>query len=173
MYILEITPKNQDANGPFFNQWIRDNFIFDGIGYYSNKVLISFQDEPVQAIKTEITDKYNSLTPADIIPTYDIKKVYTVRQADGVSYYDNVRAGIALEYINGQLTEGNANYIENKVKFVKSKILTGDWVTAQYEITNNVLTSGTVTQEDIDNGYTQQRHDKIKADIDTYVSEHY
>jgi hypothetical protein len=173
MYILEITPKNSDANGPYFNQWLRDNFIFDGIGYYSNKVLISFQDEPVQSIKTEIIDKYNSLTTADIIPTYDIKKTYTDRQADGVVYYDNVRADIALEFINGEITEGNANYIENKVKFVKSKILTGDWATAQYEITNNVLIDGTVTQEDIDNGYTQERHDKIKAEIDTYVSEHY
>lgn len=75
--------------------------------------------------------------------------------------------------MNGDLTKENANYIENKVKFVKSKILTGDWITAQYEITNNVLINGLVSAEDIAHGYTQQRHDQIKNYIDNYVNTHY
>lgn len=173
MYILEIDPLNLNANGPFFNQWLRDNFIFEGIGYYSNKVKISFESEPTEAIKTEIKEKYKGLTDTDIIPTYQIKKAYTPRQQDGVNYYDDVRAGVALEYMNGDLTKENANYIENKVKFVKSKILTGDWITAQYEITNNVLINGLVSAEDIAHGYTQQRHDQIKNYIDNYVNTHY
>jgi len=173
MYILTIEPKNAQAVGSYFNQWLRDNYTFDGIGYFSNKVNITFQDEPIQSIKTEIIEKYNSLTTSDIIPTYEIKKAYTPKQQDGVNYYDDVRAGVALEYMGGQLTEGKANYIENKLKVVKSMILTGDWVTGQYEITNNVLVNGVVSAEDIANGYTQQRHDEIKDYIDIYVQTHY
>jgi len=38
---------------------------------------------------------------------------------------------------------------------------------------NNVVTNGTVSQTDIDNGFTQAIYDDIKAGIDTYVTEHY
>ncbi len=173
MYILTIEPTNAQAVGSYFNKWLRDTYTFDGIGYFSNKVDITFQDEPIESIKTEIIEKYNSLTTSDIIPTYEIKKAYTPRQQDGVDYYADVRAGVALEFINGELTEGNANYIENKLKVVKCMILTGDWVTGQYEITNNVLINGVVSAEDIANGYTQQRHNEIKDYIDVYVQTHY
>ena len=173
MYKLEITPINIDANGPYFNQWLRANYTFSGVGYFATKVNISFEDEPTQLVKTQIIEKYNSLTAADIIPTYGIKKNYTPRQQDGVNYNDDVRAGVALEYIQGGLNEAKANYIENKLKVVKSMIITGDWVTGQYEITNNVLVKGKVSEQDIENGYTQERHDTIKAYIDNYVLEHY
>ena len=173
MYILKITPINQDAVGSYFNQWLRDNYTFDGIGYFPDNVSVTFEDEPTTATKTEIVEKYQSLTSSDIIPTYEIKKIYTQRTQDGVNFYDDVRSDVALQYINLTLTQSQCNYIENKLKVVKSMIISGDWITGQYEITNNVLVDGVVSPEDIENGYTQQRHDDIKSDIDLYVSEHY
>ncbi len=173
MYTLKITPINQDAVGSYFNQWLRDNYTFDGIGYFPDNVSVTFEDEPTTATKTEIVGKYQSLTSSDIIPTYEIKKIYTQRTQDGVDLFADVRSGVALEYIQMTLTQSQCNYIENKLNIVKSMILTGDWITGQYEITNNVVVDGVVSPEDIANGYTQQRHDKIKSDIDSYVSEHY
>jgi len=173
MYTLKITPINTDAVGSYFNQWLRENYTFDGIGYFSDNVSVTFEDEPNTATKTEIVDKYQSLTSSDIIPTYEIKKIYTQRTQDGVDFFDDVRSDVALQYINLTLTQSQCNYIENKLKVVKSMILTGDWITGQYEITNNVVVDGVVSPEDTINGYTQKRHDKIKSEIDLYVTENY
>ena len=78
-----------------------------------------------------------------------------------------------MEYNAGTLPIEHASYIEHKMIVVKSFLLTGDWATAQFEMNNKVVVDGIVSQEDIDNGFTQERYDNIKISIDTYVSEHY
>jgi len=99
--------------------------------------------------------------------------VYIQREIDGLEYFRSVRADLALLYLAGTITVANAFYIEEKLDHVKSKVISGDWLTAQHEITNVVVTGGVVSQDDIDNGYTQEVHDGIKNYIDNYVTENY
>jgi len=56
---------------------------------------------------------------------------------------------------------------------VKNFLLSGDWATAKYEIENNVVESGAVSQLDIENQYTQEIHEEIKENISIYVQENY
>ena len=174
MYILIITTLNPNADGAYFNKWLYSNYPTVTGMAYSTTVKLYFSSEPSEADKTTITDKYASLTAADVLVLENIIKVYNQRTIDGQNYYDEVRGNLALQYNAGTLSIEDARYIEvEKLSVVKSLLITGDWATAQYEMDNNVVTNGTVSQTDIDNGFTQAIYDDIKAGIDTYVTEHY
>lgn len=173
MYKLEILTLNTNANAKFFSKWLKDNYTYFNGMALGWKVVIYFTTEPSPIEKAEINDKYISLTAEDVLTLENIISVYEVRAADGVNYYDQVRGSLALEYNAGTLPIEHASYIEHKMIVVKSFLLTGDWATAQFEMNNKVVVDGIVSQEDIDNGFTQERYDNIKINIDTYVSEHY
>jgi len=174
MYRLIIFTINLNADAKYFSKWLRDNYTstFKGLTIGS-KVTIYFTIEPSSADKTTITDKYESLTADDVLVLENVIVVYEGRTEDGQNCYDEVRGNLALEYNEGTLPITHASYIEHKLITVKSFLLTGDWATAQYEMDNNVVTGGTVSQTDIDNGFTQARYDSIKSKIDDYVTAHY
>jgi hypothetical protein len=174
MYILTITTLNPNADGAYFNKWLYSNYPTANGMAYTDIVQLYFTSEPSEADKTTITDKYASLTADDVLVLENIIKVYHQRTDDGIDYYNQVRGTLALQYNAGTLSIEDANYIEvTKLSVVKSLLITGDWATAQYEMDNNVVTNGTVSQTDIDNGFTQAIYDDIKAGIDAYVTEHY
>ena len=175
MYKLIIAEINANADNSYFNKWLKDNYSSTFKGYSIGvDVLIFFTTEPSSSDKTIITDKYASLTTSDTLPLENIIATYSIRTEDGQNYYDEVRGNLALQYNAGTLSIEDANYIEvTKLSVVKSLLITGDWATAQYEMNNDVVTGGTVSQTDIDNGFTQAIYDNIKSSIDDYVTIHY
>lgn len=174
MYSLQLIPVNEDANKTMFNNWMIANQTFQGIAYLNDGTAeIYFASEPSAQTQTDINDYYQALTSSDVDHVYETKQLYIPREEDGLNYYEEWRAGLIVDYDALTLTEENINYIENKLFVVTSKILTGDWLTAHYEIHNNVLTNETVTQADIDEGYTQARHDAVSTYIDDYIDTNY
>jgi len=175
MYSLIISTLNTNANAKYFGKWLRDNYTLTYKGLsIGGKVIIQFSAEPSEADKATITDRYQSLTADDVLVLENIIITYEKRAEDGQNYYDEVRGDLALQYNAGTLSIEDDRYIEvTKLSVVKSLLITGDWVTAQYEMDNNVVTEGTVSKTDIDNGFTQVMYNDIKDGIDTYVKENY
>jgi len=166
MYSFIISPLNADADTAYFSKWLKDNYAstYRGLSI-GGEVLIQFSTEPSSGDKTTITNKYESLTAEDVLVLENIIITYEGRTEDGQNYYDEVRGNLALQYNAGTLSIEDANYIEvTKLSVVKSLLITGDWATAENE---------TVSQTDIDNGFTQARYDDIKSGIDDYVATHY
>lgn len=90
--------------------------------------------------------------------------IYKQRERHGYEFFSSVRADLALSYMGGEITQVDAAYIESKLDSTKSKVLSGDWLTAQYEITNNVTVEGALTQE---------TYDLIKGYIGQYIIDNY
>jgi hypothetical protein len=175
MYKLIILEINANADAKYFSKWLKDNYALTYKGLsIGGKVIIQFSAEPSEADKATITDRYQSLTADDVLVLENIIITYEKRTEDGQNYYDQVRGDLAIQYNAGTLSMKDANYIEvTKLSVVKSLLITGDWATAQYEVDNNVVTEGTVSKTDIDNGFTQAMYNDIKTGIDTYVKENY
>jgi len=93
-----------------------------------------------------------------------IIEIYKQRERDGYEFFSSIRADLALSYMDGDITQPDAAYIEAKLDSTKSKVLSGDWLTAQYEITNNVIVEG---------AFTQETYDLIKGYIDQYIIDNY
>jgi len=172
MYRLEILELNPLANAKFFSHWLKNNFPDFKANSIGDKVVLYFISEPTEEEKVLIIDKYESLTENDVLILEQIKSVYEVRAADGLTYYDDIRANLAFDYQEGTLTIAQAHYIEKVLINIKSFLLTGDWATAQYEL-NSLVIDGVVSQTDIVFGYTQELHNQIKAYIDLYVQNNY
>jgi len=67
MYKLEIQTINEDANGEFFNTWLKGNFN-NYIGYsFGSPVVVYFSEEPNEEEKEEVLNKYESLTTQDVL----------------------------------------------------------------------------------------------------------
>lgn len=173
MHRIEILDQNTAADGPFFNEWLKSNFN-NYIGYsFSDKIFVYFSSEITNPERVLIEEKYNSLTGDDILSIEGIVYTYSLRKVDGENYYNDLRAKLSISFNSGDLTIQNAFYIEDKLMKVKSFLMSGDWATAQYEVSNNITIAGAVSNDDISNNYTQALHDEIKLKIDTYVQDNY
>lgn len=171
MYELEINTINTDANGKYFNKWLRDNYTFKGIGYTDNQILISFDAEPLQTIKNEITAKYAALTVNDIIAIAAIIPVFDQKKSDGIEYFFYAKANyFGLRYHAGELDDANVNYIYNKLSPLSNMLNNGDWVPAKYHMTNKLLENQLVSADDISNGYTQDIHNAMLQDLTDYIN---
>jgi len=173
MYQLDITPKNPFADGKFFNNWLKNEYSVKGIIHEDSKVSVMFFIEPPEEDKTAVRNKYASLGPDDTMTIEHVKNLYAKRRADGDDYFETVRAEFALEYMNGAITAHQAAYIENKLITVVPKLILGDWLTAQYQLTHYVIQGTQVSDVDVANGYSQQRHDKLVTEITEYITENY
>jgi len=91
-------------------------------------------------------------------------EIYKKREIDGKEFFNSVRADLVLSYLSGSISQSDAAFVEAKLDSTKSRVLSGDWLTAQYEITNNVVVEGV---------FTQETYDMIKGYIDTYILENY
>ncbi len=172
MFTITINTINNNANGPFFNKWLNDNYD-SYIGYsFSSDVFIYFSDILDSSDEQNIIDKYNSLTESDILTLENNEYQYYLKSVDGESWYSSIRSVWFQEYNSGIITLENEHYRQMKIKTVKEFIILGDWLDGQYEI-DNLLDGGVVSQQDIDNSYTQEVHDDIKSSIDQYVINNY
>jgi hypothetical protein len=169
MYKLEIAPTNANADGKFFNSWLKENYTFTSVSYSEQSLEVWFASEPSDTIKTEITDKYHSLTASDIITYTEILKAFTKSKSDGEKYFYNFAAeNFAIKEATGELTIQNINYIFNRLTPVINRLTFGFWGISLLSLLNDIAP---LTQEDVDNGYTQELHDKIVLDITNYLAQ--
>ena len=73
-----------------------------------------------------------------------------------------------LRFAAGELTEDNIDYCYTKLMPVATMLIRGHFKQARKRL--NKLFVGGITQDDIDNGYTQEIHDNIINDINEYLS---
>jgi len=167
MYKLEIAPTNENADGKYFNNWLRENHTFTSVSHGDLKVIVSFATEPVAEIKTAIAEKYESLTGSDVIPFASILEDFSKSEVDGKRLFYNFSSeNFALRYLTGELTIQNVDYIFERLKPVLDPLLVGFWSLAMYRMIAKIAP---ITQDDIDNGYTQEVHDKLLNDITSYL----
>jgi len=69
MVSLDVTPINTDADGVYFNSWLRSGFSGSALVlstvYYPDHVSIGFSSNITSAQETEINTFYQALTPTD------------------------------------------------------------------------------------------------------------
>jgi len=109
--------------------------------------------QPAGWVEVTNADRINTLT----------KKLYLQRELDGRNLYENIRAQLAEDFNSGSLTLADAHFIETKLINAKSFLLTGDWATAQFELSLLV----------IEGAYTQELHDDINLNITNYMNLNY
>jgi len=109
--------------------------------------------QPTGWVEVTNADRINTLT----------KKLYLQRELDGRNLYENIRAQLAEDFNSGSLTLADAHFIETKLINAKSFLLTGDWATAQFELSLLV----------IEGAYTQELHDDINLNITNYMNLNY
>lgn len=74
-----------------------------------------------------------------------------------------------LRFASGELTEDNIDYCYTKLMPVATMLIRGHFKQARKRL--NKLFVGGITQEDIDNGYTQEIHNNIINDINNYLNQ--
>ena len=163
MYKLEIQPKNNNANGNYFNKWLNDNTNHTSAIYNDFGVDVYFSSEPSQSVKDGIVNKYNSLTVDDLLYDSIIKGSYETYQKDGEDYFNDIRVSLVLKYQVQELSPDDIYEIESKLDSVITKILRGDWMSASFEMGNVI----------IDGALTQDFFDEILNHINNYVAENY
>jgi hypothetical protein len=162
-YKIEITSINANANGKYFNQWIKDTYQLNfGVSYGTGNVVLTFDIDPGQIIEDAIRAKYATLTTSNTT-LIEIIKAYRKKRYDGFSYFEQKQAEIYFMYASEEVTATDAFYIEAKLSGIKTKLHDGDWMSAQNEMLSIV----------IENAYTQEIHDSIKTYIDDYVTANY
>lgn len=163
MYKLEIQPKNNNANGNYFNKWLNDNTNHTSAIYNDFGVDVYFSNEPAQYVKDDIVNKYNSLTVDDLLYDAIIKGSYETYRKDGEDYFNDIRVSLVLKYQAQELSPNDIYEIESKLDSVITKILRGDWMSASFEMGNVI----------IDGALTQDFFDEILNHINNYVAENY
>jgi len=76
-------------------------------------------------------------------------------------------SSFGLLYRDGTLTDANINYLYNKLTQLLLRLEDGNFDSAKFLLENEL---NTITQDDIDNGYTQAIHDQILNDINNYLN---
>jgi len=163
MYKLEIQPKNNNANGNYFNKWLNDNTNHTSAIYNDFGVDVYFSIEPSQSVKDDIVNEYNSLTVDDLLYDAIIKGSYETYRKDGEDYFNDIRVSLVLKYQAQELSADDIYEIESKLDSVITKILRGDWMSASFEMGNVI----------IDGALTQDFFDEILNHINSYVAENY
>ena len=87
---------------------------------------------------------------------------------NGVILFNEIMATyFGLRLASGELTEDNIDHCYTKLMPVATMLIRGHFKPARKRL-NKLFVSG-ITQEDIDNGYTQEIHDNIINDINEYL----
>ncbi len=86
---------------------------------------------------------------------------------DGKDYVSRFKVeNFSVKYREGLITDQNVDYLYNKLSQLLIRLEDGSWKAALFYLNNHL---NTITQTDIDNGYTQEIHDKMINDITTYL----
>ena len=169
MYKLEIVTINANADLKYFSAWLESNYAASFKGFaVGTKAVIYFEPEPTAAEKTAIEAFYSGLTASDVLESNPMQASYDQAEVDGREYFKLAKAkyfGVKLQ--SGELTVANLSYVYTKLTEVAMRLNNGDQGLALHYLVNDL---GAITQTDIDNGYTQEVHDNIVADITNYLN---
>lgn len=117
---------------------------------------INWADNDVEEpSKENVFQAYQALVLEKQSPLNAIKKAYRAHTSKGIEYFEDVRAKLVLKYTAGQISAQDCAHIENKLDPVKSKVVTGDWLSASFAIQSTTT----------DAVYT----DDLKTDITNYI----
>jgi len=95
-------------------------------------------------------------------------KLNSKMKIDGEEYAASFKVvTFGQAYRDGLITASNVDYLYTKLSGLIIRLNDGNWDAALHHL-QNVL--NTITQEDIDNGYTQEIHDQIEADFNNYIN---
>lgn len=87
---------------------------------------------------------------------------------DGNKYTSKFKVDVfGVKYRDGIITDSNVDWLYVNLNQLLLRLEDGNWDSALYYLNNHLLP---ITQESIDNGYTQEVHDKLVTDITTYLS---
>jgi len=126
-------------------------------------------NESIPAIKYADTQPvgFTEITDEDEISLLYLKQNKKLK-ADGIDYVAVLKIdNFGVPYRDGTLTDANVNYLYNKLPQLIMRLEDGNWESAKYLLENEL---NTISQNDIDNGYTQAVHDGILNDITTYIN---
>jgi len=126
-------------------------------------------NEAIPAIKYADTQPvgFTEITDEDEISLLYLKQNKKLK-ADGVDYVAVLKIdNFGVPYRDGTLTDANVNYLYNKLPQLIMRLEDGNWDSAKYLLENEL---NTISQNDIDNGYTQAVHDGILNDVTTYIN---
>ncbi len=88
---------------------------------------------------------------------------------DGLSYVAEFKVqSFGVKKRDGTLTDSNIDYLYTKLSQLLIRLEDGNWEAALFYLNNHL---NTITQTDIDNGYTQEIHDKFINDINNYLNQ--
>ena len=88
---------------------------------------------------------------------------------DGLSYVAEFKVeNFGVKKRDGILTDSNVDYLYTKLSQLLIRLEDGNWEAALFYLNNHL---NTITQTDIDNGYTQEIHDKVINDINNYLNQ--
>jgi len=88
---------------------------------------------------------------------------------DGLSYVAEFKVqNFGVKKRDGTLTDSNIDFLYNKLSQLLIRLEDGNWEAALFYLNNHL---NTITQTDIDNGYTQEIHDKFINDINNYLNQ--
>lgn len=95
-------------------------------------------------------------------------KLNSKMKLDGEEYAASFKVvTFGQAYRDGLITASNVDYLYTKLSGLIIRLNDGNWDAALHHL-QNVL--NTITQEDIDNGYTQEIHDQIETDFNNYIN---
>ncbi len=174
MHTHTITPKNTDASSPFFNKYLADTWTdYIATSYTDTSVNITFTQNQQAADYTTIEDYYNALDITDILPETALQAIYDYLVSEGFKWSHGLITDLIQEFQVTTISLADALYIEEKLIDVIDFVHDGDWAAGLIEITDNVVIAQTVSQTDIDNEYTQARHDAYIAEIQAFIDANY
>ncbi len=130
------------------------------------KIFYKEDNELIPAIE------FSDVQPIDFSPVIDeseykslIKMQYKCREKDGKEYFEEVRSDLVYSYtIEETITAEDVFFIETALEPVLLKLERGDWMTASYLMTNNVVVQSSLTQE---------LYDEILNYINLYIQNNY
>ncbi len=96
-------------------------------------------------------------------PTEEIKEKYRIYELDGKAYFEEIRAGLVIQFKMGNKTSAEIFEIESKLENTTSKIIKGDWMTAQYHL--SLVASGGALEQSL--------LDEVGGYIANYINENY
>lgn len=89
--------------------------------------------------------------------------LYKQREIDGVNYFEDFRAGLMMDILNGVYTVAEVFELENHIKNLQTEIINGSWLTAQ-STNDSLLLLGI---------YNQEMKDEIALYLSNYIIENY
>ena len=171
MHKLIISTHNPNADLKYFSSWLNSNHTENFTGFtngYSNDLYLYFNTELTNEQEDNISVFYEGLTDTDHDDDAEMLDTHYKMRDDGQNYILEAKSkyfGARLK--SGELTDLDIDYCYTRLHYILLRLSTGDWEPALYFMQNNM---GTISQTDIDRGYTQDTHDFIINDLTNYIN---